>query len=143
MSLSTPPTAADPRRVHVAAGVILREQRVLIARRHAHAHQGGLWEFPGGKLEPGESVISALKRELQEEIGIDIEDAEPLLQIAHDYPDKQVLLDFWTVSAFSGEPQSKEGQALEWCELEDLREREFPEANVPVVDRLLELFEIL
>jgi len=127
----------------VAAGVILRGRQVLIARRHQQAHQGGLWEFPGGKLEEGESVPEALTRELKEEIGIAVETAEPLLQISHDYSDKQVLLDFWTVSAFSGEPEGREGQSLEWCKLERLREREFPAANVPVVDRLLELFEIL
>jgi 8-oxo-dGTP diphosphatase len=123
----------------VAAGVILRDRQVLIARRH----QGGLWEFPGGKLEEGESVPQALTRELKEEIGITVETAEPLLQISHDYSDKQVLLDFWTVSAFSGEPEGREGQSLQWCDLDRLREREFPAANVPVVDRLLELFEIL
>ncbi len=143
MSPSTHPIAAELRRVHVAAGVILRDRQVLIARRHQQAHQGGLWEFPGGKLEDGESVAEALSRELQEEIGITVEAAEPLLQISHDYSDKRVLLDFWTVSAFSGEPAGREGQSLEWCKLERLREREFPAANVPVVDRLLELFEIL
>lgn len=143
MSPSTPPTAAELRRVHVAAGVILRDRQVLIARRHHEAHQGGLWEFPGGKLEGGESVSEALTRELQEEIGITVEKAEPLLKISHDYTDKQVLLDFWTVSAFSGEPEGREGQSLEWCNLERLREREFPAANVPVVNRLLELFQIL
>ena len=143
MSPSTPPTAAELRRVHVAAGVILRGHQVLIARRHNDAHQGGLWEFPGGKLEVGETVVEALNRELREEIGITVDAAEPLLQIAHDYPDKQVLLDFWTVSAFTGEPQGREGQALQWCDLERLQEREFPAANVPVVERLLELFEIL
>ncbi len=88
-------------------------------------------------------MSEALTRELQEEIGITVEKAEPLLKISHDYTDKQVLLDFWTVSAFSGEPEGREGQSLEWCNLEHLREREFPAANVPVVDRLLELFEIL
>lgn len=143
MSPSTPPIAAELRRIHVAAGVILRDRQVLIARRHQQAHQGGLWEFPGGKLEEGESVPQALTRELREEIGITVESAEPLLQISHDYSDKQVLLDFWTVSAFSGEPEGREGQSLQWCDFDRLREREFPAANVPVVDRLLELFEIL
>ena len=93
------------KRVHVAAAVIRgADGRVLIAKRPQDKHQGGLWEFPGGKVEEGEAVERALARELEEELGIRVEAARPLIQVQHDYPDKQVLLDVWEVSSFTGEP---------------------------------------
>jgi 8-oxo-dGTP diphosphatase len=70
----------------------------------------GLWEFPGGKVEAEESVETALGRELHEELGIVVDVARPLIKVQHDYPDKQVLLDVWEVSAFTGEPHGAEGQ---------------------------------
>ena len=80
--------------VHVAVGVVRNSQgNILIAKRPAHAHQGDLWEFPGGKVEKGESLQQALQRELHEELGIDITHARPLIRIPHSYPDKHVLLD--------------------------------------------------
>ena len=84
-----PNTALENDIVTVAVGVLTDpERRVLVTRRAPHAHQGGLWEFPGGKLEPGESVLEALARELWEELGIEIEGSEPLLSVEHDYGDK-------------------------------------------------------
>ena len=121
------------KRVHVVAAVIERGDEILIARRPDHLHQGGKWEFPGGKLESGEAVEMALGRELQEELGIQPIDAKPLITIAHDYPDKQVLLDVWRVSQFAGEPQGMEGQEVRWVPTERLSEYEFPAANVPIV----------
>jgi 8-oxo-dGTP diphosphatase len=122
------------KRIHVAAAVIRRKDGcILIARRPEHLHQGGLWEFPGGKLEEGESVRAALQRELHEELGIHITQARPLLKISHDYPDKQVLLDVWEVSAFSGEPHGIEGQPLAWVTPRQLPEYEFPAANQPIL----------
>ena len=92
-----------PARVHVAAAAIFDDRgRVLISRRPAHLHQGDLWEFPGGKLEPGESVESALHRELYEELGICVQAARPLIRVLHDYHDKSVLLDVWRVDNFTG-----------------------------------------
>src|SRR3954465_8084222 len=80
------------KRVHVAAAVIRgTDGKILIARRADTQHQGGLWEFPGGKVEPGEAVEAALARELQEELGITVEAARPLIKVTHDYPDKQIL----------------------------------------------------
>ena len=106
------------KRVHVAAAVIRgTDGSILIARRADTQHQGGLWEFPGGKVEAGESVEAALARELKEELGITVEVARPLIKVQHDYPDKQVLLDVWEVSAFSGEPHGVEGQPLAWLSL--------------------------
>ncbi|MED5611717.1 MULTISPECIES: Nudix family hydrolase [Pseudomonas] len=122
------------KRIHVAAAVIRgADGRVLIARRPDDKHQGGLWEFPGGKVEEGEPVQAALARELEEELGIRVERARPLIRVAHDYPDKQVLLDVWEVSGFSGEPHGAEGQPLAWVALRELPDYEFPAANRPIV----------
>ena len=122
------------KRVHVAAAVIRGTNgKILIARRADTQHQGGLWEFPGGKVEAGESVEAALGRELKEELGIVVEAARPLIKVQHDYPDKHVLLDVWVVSAFSGEPHGAEGQPLAWVSPRELADYAFPEANQPIV----------
>lgn len=122
------------KRLHVAAGVIRRgDGHVLIARRPLDKHQGGLWEFPGGKVEAGETAEAALARELAEELGIAVAAARPLIKVRHDYPDKQVLLDVWEVLSFSGEAYGAEGQALAWVEPEDLSSYSFPAANRPIV----------
>lgn len=120
--------------IHVAAGVIRDGLgQILIARRPDHTHQGGLWEFPGGKLESGESVQEALGRELQEELGIRPTKMAPLIQIRHDYPDKSVLLDVWDVTAFDGQAHGKEGQPITWVRPDGLQDFQFPAANVPIV----------
>ena len=122
------------KRVHVAAAVIRDDSgKILIARRADSQHQGGLWEFPGGKVEADETVESALARELKEELGIVVGAARPLIKVRHDYPDKQVLLDVWEVSAFTGEPHGAEGQPLAWVTAKDLPNYEFPAANQPIV----------
>lgn len=122
------------KRVHVAAAVIRgSDGRVLIARRPEDKHQGGLWEFPGGKVEDGEPVRAALARELEEELGIRVERARPLIQVRHDYADKHVLLDVWEVDGFSGEAHGAEGQPLAWVEPRELADYEFPAANAPIV----------
>ena len=85
--------------VHVAVGVIVdKNENILIAKRADTAHQGGLWEFPGGKVEQGENIFAALKRELQEELAIEITATQPLIKIRHDYGDKIVLLDVHKVT---------------------------------------------
>lgn len=122
------------KRVHVAAAVIRgNDGRILIAKRADEQHQGGLWEFPGGKVEAGEAVETALARELNEELGITPTIAKPLIQIRHDYPDKQILLDVWHVTAFEGEPHGAEGQPLAWVSNRQLLDYEFPAANKPIV----------
>jgi 8-oxo-dGTP diphosphatase len=122
------------KRLHVAAAVIRgADGRVLIARRPEHKHQGGLWEFPGGKVEAGEAVDAALARELREELGIRVTAARPLIQVRHDYPDQQVLLDVYEVGAFVGEPHGAEGQPLAWVAPRELPDYEFPAANRPIV----------
>ncbi|MCU1721064.1 Nudix family hydrolase [Pseudomonas sp. 5P_5.1_Bac1] len=122
------------KRIHVAAAVIRgADGQILIARRDKTQHQGGLWEFPGGKVEDGETLDAALARELREELGIEVTAARPLIKIKHDYPDKQILLDVWDVSGFTGEPHGAEGQPLAWVSPKDLAQYEFPEANRPIV----------
>ncbi|GBE48539.1 8-oxo-dGTP diphosphatase [bacterium BMS3Bbin12] len=123
--------------IHVAAAAILDARgRVLIARRAPDAPQGGLWEFPGGKLEPGESVEQALHRELDEELGIGVEDARPLIRIRHAYPDRTVLLDVWRVDRYRGTPSGRQGQPLEWVLPQDPGARVFPAADRPVLTAL-------
>ena len=123
--------------VHVAVGIVADPAgAILITRRPDHAHQGGLWEFPGGKVEAAESVATALQRELDEELGIAVQAAEPWLQIRHAYPDKTVLLDVWRVTAWRGEPHGREGQPLEWASPARLADFAFPAADEPIIARL-------
>lgn len=120
--------------VHVAVGVILDATgRILLTRRAPDAHQGGLWEFPGGKVEDDESLEAALARELREELGIDVGRTSPLVAVRHDYGDKQVLLDVHIVWEHSGEAQGLEDQPLAWVEVSALGDYDFPAANVPIV----------
>ena len=130
---NTVPEAA----VHVAVGVIQdRAGRVLITRRSATAHQGGLWEFPGGKVDPGESVQQALVRELREELGVEVSAARPLMRVSHAYADKAVLLDVWRISTVAGQARGCEGQPVRWVAVKDLGSFAFPEANRPIVRAL-------
>ena len=128
--------------VHVAVGVIFnsKQDQILIAKRPKHLHQGGLWEFPGGKVSSGEAVEHALARELFEELGISDIQAEPLMDILYDYTDKKVYLDIWIIHQFSGQAQGKEGQQCEWVNLQDLlssqSQYQFPAANQPILERL-------
>lgn len=126
------------KRIHVAAGVILNDNdEVLLALRPRDKHQGGLWEFPGGKVEAGEPVKTALARELLEELNLTVTLADPLLITEHDYGDKHVTLDVWVVRSFSGRPEGREGQELRWVKRADLRNYQFPQANIIIVDTLL------
>ena len=126
--------------VEVAVGVIKQGTRIFISKRADGLHQGGKWEFPGGKRAGTETIPEALARELMEEIGIAVLSQSPLMVIEHDYGDKQVRLDVRVVNAFSGEPASLEGQQSRWVEIVDLPEYEFPEANKVIVEALMEKF---
>jgi 8-oxo-dGTP diphosphatase len=124
--------------IHVAAAALIDEDdRVLLARRHVDSHQGSLWEFPGGKLEPGESVTAGLARELHEELGIDVVAHRPLIRVTHHYPDRSVLLDVQLVDAWRGNPVGREGQPLAWVERGALPDYPMPAADVPIVSALL------
>lgn len=125
---------AVTKRVHVAVGVVVdAQQRILVSQRLPHLHQGGLWEFPGGKVEVGENVQQALVRELAEELAVQVLNSAPLLEVSHDYADKSVLLDVWCVDAFAGEPHGREGQQWQWIDVGGLRDLAFPAANQPII----------
>ncbi|WP_168188215.1 Nudix family hydrolase [Hahella sp. CCB-MM4] len=125
--------------VHVAVAVLFdADGKLVIARRPDHLHQGGLLEFPGGKVEVGELVEDALVRELKEELGVDVSASpkQPLICIEFTYPDKSVYLDVWTVQGFDGVPHGREGQSLFRMNMEELRADAFPAANKPIIDAL-------
>jgi 8-oxo-dGTP diphosphatase len=128
-------------RIQVVAGIIVKntagnERQVLLAKRNAKQHQGGLWEFPGGKVDTNEDHFSALQRELQEELGITIQNSQFFQEIKFDYSDKQVALNFYLISEYTGNEHGAEGQPLEWVRLSELKNYSFPEANQAIVDRL-------
>ncbi len=121
----------------MAAGVLADAQgKILVARRFQDAHQGGLWEFPGGKLEGGEGARAGLARELAEEIGITLDSARPLIRVHHDYGDRDVLLDVWRVTAWQGRVHGREGQELQWLAVDGLAALPMPAADKPVVTAL-------
>lgn len=119
--------------VRVAVGVIRREKLVLISKRPKHLHKGGMWEFPGGKVEMGESLEEALARELKEELGIAIGPIQQLFDIDWAYPEKRVKLEICLVDQFSGEPRGVEGQPVKWVSADQLSDYQFPEANQEIV----------
>lgn len=124
--------------LEVAVGVVMnQQQQIFITKRPDTVHQGGLWEFPGGKREAGETRFQALQRELQEEIGITVEKATPLITIPYDYGDTQVCLDVWQVTEFTGTAHGKEGQPGQWVGLADLGKYAFPAANRPILRALV------
>ncbi|HPE59698.1 MAG TPA: 8-oxo-dGTP diphosphatase MutT [Thiolinea sp.] len=135
-----PNTAVDEVWLHVVAAVIPDPsgRHILLARRLQGKHQGGKWEFPGGKVESGESPQQALTRELSEEVGIQADTLamQPFIQVRHRYPEKNVFLDVWQVNAFTGQPQGLEGQETGWFEISNLSGMSFPDANTPIIDAL-------
>ncbi len=121
----------------VIVGVIEdRDANILLARRPQHLHQGGKWEFPGGKIEPGELPFDALRRELDEELGIAIDRATPLIQVPFHYEALSVLLDVWQVQDFSGDAVGREDQDIRWVSIDNLASMEFPPANHAIVAAL-------
>jgi 8-oxo-dGTP diphosphatase len=126
-------------RIEVAAAVLRdADGRVLVTQRLPGRHLAGLWEFPGGKIEEGESPNAALARELHEELGIEAGPMRPLVSVTHDYEEKTVRLRLFEVRAFAGTPEGREGQALKWVDAEELRALDMPAADRPLV-RLLDL----
>ena len=124
--------------IHVVAGVIRDARgRVLLAQRTQARDLAGLWEFPGGKVEPGEAPASALARELHEELGIEAVPCAPVIRVPQRYPDKRLVLDVHEV-AHRGTPRGLEGQALAWVAPADLPGYPMPPADRPVVAALLQ-----
>ncbi|MDD9155907.1 8-oxo-dGTP diphosphatase MutT [Aliivibrio sp. S4TY2] len=130
------------KRLHIVAAIILNAEKnqVFITKRPDKAHKGGFWEFPGGKVEVGESAEQALIRELYEEIGINSTELDLFESLNHDYSDKSLYFDFFTVTQFEDLPYGKEGQEGIWVSISDLKGYDFPEANVPVLNKVIELF---
>ena len=130
--------AASPRGetapIQVAVGVLRRpDGRVFAAERLPGRHLAGQWEFPGGKLEPGESARDALGRELREEIGVEVIDARPLIRFPCEYPDRRVRLEVFEVSAWRGRPHGREGQAIDWVAPGDLKRLDLVAGALPIV----------
>jgi mutator protein MutT len=126
----------------VAAALIDADDRVLLAQRPAGKHLAGGWEFPGGKLEPGENRLAGLARELHEELGVTLRTPRPLTRVRHAYPSREVLLDVWIVRDYSGTPEGLDGQSLRWCTRAELATVDLLPADGPIV-RLLWLPERL
>ena len=130
----------EPDRIRVAVGLVLDSQRrVLIGCRTAPDQYFGKWEFPGGKIQNGESVSDALKRELNEEIGILVISSTHFDSFNYDYPDRKVMLNFRLVEHYSGEPDSLEQQDLRWVEINDLGGFDMLAPNIRIIEQLKKL----
>jgi 8-oxo-dGTP diphosphatase len=123
--------------IHVVAGALFDAQgRVLIAQRPPGKHMAGGWEFPGGKVEPGEEARAALIRELHEELAVEVHEAAPLIAYEHQYPHRRILLDLWVVTRYTGEPQALDAPAVQWAAIDDLERIGLLEADRPMIGAL-------
>jgi 8-oxo-dGTP diphosphatase len=146
MSASTPNIAVERQPLLVMVGIIRDAAgRVLISQRPPQVDHGGLWEFPGGKVEAGEVPEMALARELAEELGIQVVSSQPLRLVRHVYPTQTVLLDVRRITAYSGIPHGREGQPLDWVQPDALNPAVFPAADRPIIAalRLPQLLQII
>lgn len=119
--------------IAVVAGLIVRDGKLLIAQRPGDKHMGGRWEFPGGKIEKGESPEAALRRELSEELGIEVKVGRIYHAVMHSYPEKDVLLMFYRCSLMFGEPQPIEEADVRWIKESEIRLYNWAEADIPAV----------
>lgn len=124
--------------LQISVGIIRNAAgEIYITQRAADAHMAHKWEFPGGKIEAGESPQEAVIRELQEEVGIVTTSLQPFDKLEYQFPDRHITLWFWLVDSWEGEPWGKEGQPGRWVAQQDLVADEFPPANVPVIEKLI------
>jgi 8-oxo-dGTP diphosphatase len=133
------PASIDEEHIHVVAAIIWKQgerRQFLIAQRQKGKHLQDYWEFPGGKLEPGESPWQGLRRELKEEIGVRPTGASPYMQVYYRYPDRNILLDTWVVDAYQGEVEPGEGQALLWVDSSQAGLYRFPAADIPIIEAI-------
>jgi 8-oxo-dGTP diphosphatase len=131
------PKAISCKVIEVAAGILMDARgRVLLMQRLPGKHLAGLWEFPGGKVEPGETVAQALVRELDEELGVEVLGSAPLISIPWRYPEKTVRLHALRVTAWNGEPRAREGHPLRWAAVRDMDAAEMPAADAPILAAL-------
>ena len=130
------------KRIHIVAAIILNTQQnqIFITKRPEKSHKGGYWEFPGGKVEGEESAQQGLIRELQEEVDITATEMTLFEHFDFDYPDKSLTFDFFMISAFDGQPYGKEGQEGKWVTIGELKDYPFPEANEPVLEKVIKRF---
>ncbi|HDM8127276.1 TPA: 8-oxo-dGTP diphosphatase MutT [Vibrio harveyi] len=130
------------KRIHIVAAIIFNQDKsqIFITKRPDDKHKGGFWEFPGGKVEQGESVEQAMIRELEEEIGITVTEQSLFEHLEYDYPEKSLKFDFMTVSQFDNQPYGREGQEGCWVDVAALLDYTFPEANVPILERVIKEF---
>lgn len=128
----------------VAAALVDPDGRVLIAQRPPGKALSGLWEFPGGKLDPGERPEAALIRELDEELGIAVKEAclAPLAFASHAYPDVHLLMPLWVCRRWGGTVSPREGQALRWVRAGKLRDYPMPPADAPLIPPLIDLLGV-
>lgn len=120
--------------VCVVAGALFdRDGRVLIAQRPPGKHMAGRWEFPGGKVAPGETESQALARELEEELGVTVTASQPFMRLSHEYDDRIVELSMWIVDAYSGAPSGLDQQALKWVAVPLLGQEDILEADAPFI----------
>jgi 8-oxo-dGTP diphosphatase len=122
--------------IEVSAALIFRDGKLLITQRHANAHLGGLWEFPGGKREPNETFEQCLVREIREELGVEISVGARFEEISHAYPEKSVRLKFFVCQLLSGEPQPLDCAALKWISKSELADYDFPAADARLLEKL-------
>jgi len=127
------------KQIEVSAALIFRDGKILITQRHTSAHLGGLWEFPGGKCEPGETFEQCLVREIQEELGMEVEVGRLFEEISHTYAEKAVHLKFFICKFISGIPQPLDCAAFKWIEKAEMAEFEFPAADARLLEKLREL----
>jgi mutator protein MutT len=127
---------AESGMLEVGAGLVFHEDRLLITQRRVQDHLGGLWEFPGGKRHADESFEDCVRRELYEELGIEVEVGRLLAEIEHAYPDRRVRLRFFRCTLVSGEPQLLDVQALAWITAGELDNYLFPAADTKLLDLL-------
>ena len=126
----------DAEIVEVAAALIFRDGKLLITQRHANSHLGGLWEFPGGKREPGETYEECLAREVREELGVEITIGSCFAEITHEYPEKHVRIKFFRAQLRAGEPQPLDCAAVKWINTDELDAFEFPAADEQLLAKL-------
>jgi 8-oxo-dGTP diphosphatase/A/G-specific adenine glycosylase len=123
-------------RIDVVAAIIRKGGKILITQRRNNVHLAGLWEFPGGKVEPGESLEVALEREIREELGLKIRINDEFLVIDHDYPSKSVRLHFFQCTTIEGEARPLDVADLRWVSPRDLTNYRFPPADLELIIKL-------
>lgn len=128
--------------IPVVAGFLKKDGRILVGQRPENNSLAGLWEFPGGKIELGESPEEALARELSEELGIEAQIGELKLSVTHSYNDVGIVILFYEVLFWKGEPKNKHHLMVEWIYPEELRERSIPEANKKVLEKIFKVLGV-